>query len=94
MATITIGQELYDNVKCYADEKKVSVEEYVVSIITSVIPKRNTKKKTKYKMKKVEELSPLLQNILNMPRTGQIDGNDINGTIAREEYYKEKDSLQ
>jgi len=91
MATITIGQELYNDVKLYAAEKKVSVEDFIVSIITSVLPRHA--KKT-YQMKKVQELSPLLQNILNMPRTGQIDGNDINGIQAREEYYNEKENAQ
>ena len=41
-------------------------------------------------MKDVEELSPILQEILSMPRTGHLNESDINGQETREEYLKEK----
>lgn len=43
-----------------------------------------------FPIKPVEQLSPILQEILNMPRTGSIDPDDINGDQIREEYLKEK----
>ena len=83
---------MYDQVKVYADEKKVSVDDFVVSLIRTITPQKNPRKK-KYQMKAVEELSPVLQSILNMPRTGQVDANDINGDKARLEYYTDKYEL-
>lgn len=89
MNTITLTTEIYNDVKAYAMEKHLSVDEYVITLIRSALPKAANKEK-KYKMKKVEELSPILQEILNIPKIGQIDADDINGDKAREEYIKEK----
>ena len=41
----------------------------------------------------IEKLNQELQDILNMPRNGEIDADDINGEEARMEYYKEKYNL-
>ena len=38
----------------------------------------------------IESLDPQLQDILNMPRKGMVDSDDVNGEEARMEYYKEK----
>ena len=83
---------MYNEVKIFADQNHVSVEDFIVSLIKKAVPAKRILRK-KYKMKKIEELSPILQGILNMPRTDQIDSDDINGTQAREEYYKEKYDL-
>ena len=83
---------MYNEVKIFADQNQVSVEDFIVSLIKKTIPAKRILRK-KYKMKKIEELSPILQGILNMPRTDQIDADDINGTHARDEYYKEKYDL-
>ena len=49
-----------------------------------------TKPKRKFKLLPLDQLEPELQDIINMPRTGQIDGNDLNGEQVRMEYHKEK----
>ena len=41
----------------------------------------------------VEQLAPEVQEILNMPRTVEIDADDLNGEKARMEYYQEKYGL-
>lgn len=89
MATISLNPTLYSRAQNYAKADGMSVEEWVAMLISRFSPAR----KKKYKMKKIEELSPVLQGILNMPRTGQIDADDVNGTQARDEYYKEKYDL-
>ncbi len=41
----------------------------------------------------MDKLAPELQEILNMPRIGHLDEDDVNGDKARMEYYKEKYGL-
>ena len=47
----------------------------------------------KFSMLPVEQLAPEVQEILNMPRTVEIDADDLNGDKARMEYYQEKYGL-
>lgn len=91
MNTITLTQEMYNDIKVYADEKKVSVQDFVVTLIARLYPHKPSVSEKKYKMKKTEELSPVLQKILAMPKTKQLTDNDIES--AREAYYKEKYEL-
>ena len=46
--------------------------------------------KKKYKMKKIEELSPELQALIGFAKPSVDDENDINGNKARMEYLQEK----
>ena len=92
MNTITLTPEVYNKVKVYADKEHVSVDEFVVSFLTKFVLKK-TGKTRGYKMKKKEELSPVLQNILNMEATGELPADDFNGDKARMEHYKEKFQL-
>ncbi|MBQ8656212.1 MAG: hypothetical protein IJ527_04035 [Prevotella sp.] len=89
MATITLDTAVYNKAQAYADEKNISVDELVVSLINKLTPKR----KGKYRMKPIEELSPLLQQIAAMPRTGGLEDDDVNCNQARLEHYKEKYDL-
>ncbi len=88
MNTITLTPEVYNDVKAYAVEKHQSVEEFVIALIRTALAKAVNKRKG-YKMKKTEELSPILREILNMPKIGKLDADDINGDKAREEYLEE-----
>ena len=91
MNTITLPTDMYNDIKVYADEKKVSVQDFVVTLIAGLFPHKPIINQKKYEMKKPEELSPVLQKILAMPKTGQLTDSDIEK--AREAYYKEKYQL-
>lgn len=56
MATISLNTTLYNQAKDYAKADGMSVEEWVAMLITRFTPA----KKKKFKMKKIEELSPEL----------------------------------
>lgn len=90
MATITLSPEIYRNMKFYADKRHISVDEYAISLIIHSMPHSPSTHKHIYKMKSTEELSPILQEILAMPRYGSISGDDINADRDREEYLKSK----
>ena len=48
----------------------------------------------KFNIEPFENLALELQEILDMPRFGHIDKDDINGEEVRMEYYKEKYELR
>ncbi|MBR1547290.1 MAG: hypothetical protein IJ637_00995 [Prevotella sp.] len=89
MATISLSATAYNDAMKYAQTQNISVDEFVVSLIA----KFAKSKKKKYTLQPIEELAPEVQEILNMPITGQLDADDINGDKARMEYYKEKYNL-
>ena len=89
MATITLNATAYNDAMKYAKTQNISVDEFVVSLITNYVQS----KKKKFSLQPIEELAPELQEILNMPINGKIDADDINGEKARMEYYKEKYEL-
>ncbi len=88
MATITLSPAVYNNAKVYADKQNISVDEFVVMLIDNFSAAK--KKKRKFNMLPIESLDQNLQDILNMPRNGEIAADDVNGEEARMEYYKEK----
>lgn len=92
MATITIDNSAYNNAVHYAEMENLSVNDFIVALINAFATTKYKPIK-KFKMRAIEELSPEIQEILSMPRTGQIDADDINGDKARAEYYREKYSL-
>ena len=89
MATISLNPALYTQAQNYAKENNMSVDEWVSMLITRFVPA----KKKKYKMKKIEELSPELQSIIGFARPNVADDGDINGDKARMEYLTEKYEL-
>ena len=91
MNTITLSTAAYNNAKYLADTQNLSVDEFVVMLIDRFAHSKVNKKK--YKMLPVEKLNPIVLDILNMPRTGELDANDVNGEDTRLEYYKEKYAL-
>ena len=90
MATITLSTAAYNDAKEYAKTQNLSVDEFIVSLINKFASTKNAKK---FNIEPIESLAPELQVILNMPKIGHIDGDDINGEDARMEYYKEKFQL-
>ncbi len=90
METIRLSTDVYNDAKIYAEQQKVSVDEFIVSLICNF----GKKAKRKYQMKPIQELSPVLQEIANMPRLGTLDEDDVNGDKARWEYYREKHELE
>ena len=54
----------------------------------------STKMAKKFNIEPFENLALELQEILDMPRFGHIDKDDINGEEVRMEYYKEKYELR
>ena len=91
MATITLSNAVYNDAKQYAETQNLSVDEFIVSLINKFASSKS--KKRKFTMEPIEKLAPELQEILNMPRFGQIETDDINGEKVRMEYYKEKYNL-
>ena len=90
MATITLSTAAYNDAKQYAKTQNLSVDEFIVSLINKFASSKNAKK---FSIEPIENLAPELQEILNMPKIGHIDSDDINGEEARMEYYKEKYQL-
>ena len=88
MITITLSNAAYNNAKLYAETQNLSVDEFIVMLINKFGHARANRKT--FKMLPVGELEPEIQKILDMPRTGKLEANDINGEEARMEYYKEK----
>jgi hypothetical protein len=88
MATITLSNAVYNNAKFYAERHNLSVDEFVVMLINRFSTAKDKGKK--FEMLPIESLDPQLQDILNMPRKGMIDSDDVNGEEARMEYYREK----
>jgi hypothetical protein len=85
MATISLNTSLYNEAQHYAHRQNMSVEEWVSSLILKFLPK----KKEKYKMKALDELSPELQQLIGFAKPA-IEYDDINGDKARMEYLTEK----
>ena len=89
MATISLNPTLYSQAQSYAKADGMSVEEWIAMLITRFTPA----KKKKYKMKKIEELSPELQSLIGFAKPAMASDDDINGDKARTEYLTEKYSL-
>lgn len=89
MATISLDSTLYNQAQNYAKADGMSVEEWVAMLITRFTP---TKKK-KFKMKKIEELSPELQALIGFAKPEVPNDDDINGDKARTEYLTDKYAL-
>lgn len=79
MATITLNPAVYTEAQYYANEDNMSVEEWVAMLIKKFV----SVKKKRYKMKKIEELSPELQAIIGFAKPNDTaDFDDINGDKA------------
>ena len=89
MATISLNSALYNQAQNYAKADGMSVEDWVAMLITRFT---QTKKK-KFKMKKIEELSPELQALIGFAKPEVPNDDDINGDKARTEYLTEKYAL-
>ena len=86
MATISLTPAIYNEAQNYALAQSMSVDEWVASLIMRFVP---TKKK-KYKMKKIEELSPELQQMIGFAKPETPFEDDLNGDKARMEYLAKK----
>lgn len=85
MATISLNPTLYDQALNYAKADGVSVDEWVAMLIKHFRPS-----KKKYRMKKIEELSPELQALIGFAKPEVSNEEDLNGDHARMEYLAEK----
>ncbi|MBR1688637.1 MAG: hypothetical protein IJ710_08950 [Prevotella sp.] len=89
MATITVSAETYNVAKSYADFKKISVDELIVSLINKLaIPK--AAKQQQVALKPQTDLHPDLQALVGFAKPAQSSDEDLNGRQAREEYLMEK----
>lgn len=88
MATISLNSALYSQAQNYAKADGLSVEEWVAMLITRFKPV-----KKKYRMKKIEELSPELQALIGFAKPAVVSDDDINGDKARTEYLTAKYAL-
>ena len=89
MATISLNQATYSQAQGYAKASGMSVEEWVSMLISRFVPT----KKRKYKMKKIEELTPELQALIGFAKPVSDIDDDINGDKARTEYLTKKYAL-
>ena len=89
MAIISLNPTLYNQAQSYAQADGMNVEEWVAMLITRFTPD----KKKKYKMKKIEELSPELQALIGFAKPTVANDDDINGDKARTEYLTAKYGL-
>lgn len=88
MATVTLSTPIYNEAKNFAQRQNQSVDEFIVTLIHN-----HARQKREFQMKSVNELEPVLQDILSMPVINPLDEEDVNGDKARWEYYKEKYEL-
>ncbi|MBR1499161.1 MAG: hypothetical protein IJ615_05970 [Bacteroidaceae bacterium] len=89
MATISLNPTLYSQAQTYAKADGMSVEDWVAMLIM-----RFTPAKKKYKMRKIEELSPELQALIGFAKPAVASDDDINGDKARMEYLTAKYAAQ
>ena len=75
MATISLDSTLYYRAQSYAKADGMSVEEWVAMLITRFTPAKSKK----FKMKKIEELSPELQSLIGFAKPAEASDDDING---------------
>ena len=87
MATITLNASAYNEAIRCAKRHNLSVDDYVVSLIYK---SSNAQREDSVFLKSVDELSPVLKEVLSIPLQGKMNPEDVNGNEAREEYYKEK----
>ena len=59
MATITLNATAYNDAMKYAKTQNISVDEFVVSLITNYVQS----KKKKFSLQPIEELAPALQSL-------------------------------
>ena len=78
MATISLNPVLYRQAQTYAEADGLSVEDWVAMLITRFTPA----KKKKYKMRKIEELSPELQALIGFAKPSVANDDDINGSCG------------
>ncbi len=90
MATISLNPTLYSQAQTYAKADGMSVEDWVAMLIKRFTPA----KKRKYKMRKIEELSPELQALIGFAKPEVANDDDINGDKARMEYLIAKYAAQ
>ena len=86
MATISLNAALYDKAQIYAHGQNMSVDEWIASLILRFVPA----KQEKYRMKKVEELSPEVQQLIGFAKPAAGTEEDINGDLARDEYLSKR----
>ncbi len=89
MATITLSPASYSLAQNYAKADGLSVEDWMTKLILHFKPA----KRKKYKMKKIEELSPELQALIGFAKPAIATDDDINGDKARTEYLTAKYDL-
>ena len=90
MATISLNPTLYSQAQNYAKADGMSVEDWVAMLIVRF----GLAKKKKYRMRKIEELSPELQALIGFAKPAVSSDDDLNGDKARMEYLTAKYSAQ
>lgn len=89
MNTITIDTNVYNGAALYAKQHGTSVKELTEKFLSSLIVPRSTAAKEPFKLKKVEELSPVIRDLIGIiPSDNSRD--DMNGKEARTEFLTEK----
>lgn len=92
MSTITINDELYRDAERSAKLNNVSLHNFIERAISWAISKTTTEAKPKYKLKSVDELHPVVRNLIGIAKDPN-DKKEVDADKARMEYLKQKYGL-
>ncbi len=90
MSTITINDELYRNAERSARLNNISLSNFVERALSWAISK--TTSGTKYKLKSVDELHPVVRDLIGVAKDPN-SKSETDADKARMEYLKEKYGL-
>lgn len=90
MATIAIGENVYQRAERYAKEHNVSVRTFVEGTIIKAIDAGQAYPGKKFKRKPYEELSPLVRQLIGKGEASKEVMDDLDGRNARMEYLEDK----
>lgn len=92
MSTITINDELYRNAERSARLSNISLHNFVERALNWAISKTTSEVKPKYKLKSVEELHPVVRDLIGIAKDPN-SKSEIDADKARIDYLKEKYGL-
>lgn len=93
MSTITINDELYRNAERSARLSNVSLQSFLERAISWAVSKTAKEEKHAYKLKSIDELHPVVRDLIGIAKDPDNEGKEVDADKARMEYLKEKYGL-
>lgn len=90
MNTITISDELYRNAERSARLNNISLHSFIERAISWAVNKTAKEEKHAYKLKSVDELHPVVRDLIGIAKGPDNEGKEVDADKARMEYLKEK----